>query len=75
MDRKGFNYAVEDLGFAVLDAIASRGGRFWMAHRNEVVPLGLTKEDGARYTRLAECQDTYYLFDLYNVDPDHVDAP
>lgn len=64
MDRKGFNYPADDAGIRTLDAIAARGGRYWIATPDDRIP-GL---DAAPYRRLASCGDGGYA--LYDLRPD-----
>ena len=64
MDRKGFNYPDEDLSIATLDAIAARGGRYWVVQRRELARGNLEQQADARYRRLAACDNAYYLYDL-----------
>jgi 4-amino-4-deoxy-L-arabinose transferase-like glycosyltransferase len=63
MDRKGFNYADEDLGIDVLDRIAARGGRYWIVHRGELGEA-LRAAVESRYRRIDQCDGEYTLFDL-----------
>ena len=64
MDRKGFNYANEDLRIETLDAIAARGGRYWVVGREELKQDDLERAANARYRRIAACRSLYYLYDL-----------
>jgi hypothetical protein len=64
MDRKGFNYATENLSIPTLDAIASRGGRWWIVARPELEEHRMVDQVNARYRRVAACDDRYYLYDL-----------
>lgn len=64
MDRKGFNYPVEDFSQRTLDALAARGGRYWIASPEDVVP----DVDSSRYRRVARCGDFEYA--LYDLRPD-----
>lgn len=65
MDRKGFNYADEDLSPATLDAIAARGGRYWIAAGWEIARKAGGREAAARLRRVAGCDgDRFVLFDL-----------
>jgi 4-amino-4-deoxy-L-arabinose transferase-like glycosyltransferase len=65
MDRKGFNYGKEEAGLPTLERIAARGGRFWIARRDELEQNGLGGLVDARYARLASCDDRYFLYDLH----------
>ena len=61
MDRKGFNYPVEDLSARTLDDLAARGGRYWIAGPED----RWSAIDTSRYRLLARCGDVEYaLFDL-----------
>lgn len=62
MDRKGFNYADEDLSIATLDRLASRGGEFWFATHAEVMQLGVDRIDGAGFRLVDSCDGKYDLF-------------
>jgi 4-amino-4-deoxy-L-arabinose transferase-like glycosyltransferase len=64
MDRKGFNYGKEELGLSTLQRIAARGGRFWIARRDELERNDLGRLVDARYARVATCDDSYFLYDL-----------
>ncbi len=63
MDRKGFNYGDDQLGIDTLDAIAARGGRYWMVSRYELDGDLRTRVE-QRYRRVADCADAYTLYDL-----------
>jgi hypothetical protein len=63
MDRKGFNYAIEEQGAAILERIAARGGRFWIARAEELALVDLERSAETRYRRLAAC-GSYLLYDL-----------
>jgi len=64
MDRKGFNFAIEEQGAATLERIAARGGRFWIAHKDELAHGELGRIVDTRYRRLAACDGSYFLYDL-----------
>ena len=64
MDRKGFNYGIEELGIETLDRLAMRGGRYWIAHRSELERDNLKALVNQRYRLVAECSLGYYLYDL-----------
>jgi hypothetical protein len=64
MDRKGFNYGTQELGIQTLERIATRGGRYWIARRDELERDDLKEQVNARYRRIADCHDRYYLYDL-----------
>ena len=64
MDRRGFNYGAEELGVASLDAIAARGGRYWVVERGELEQGGLAAQVDGRYRRLATCDLGFALYDL-----------
>ena len=63
MDRKGFNYPSEKLSIETLDAIAARGGRFWLSEPTELDDPALRAQAEQRYRLLARC-DGYALYDL-----------
>jgi hypothetical protein len=60
MDRHGFNYGDQDLSSAALDAIAARGGRYWIAENSELERV----DPEAHYRRLAVCDQGFALYDL-----------
>jgi len=64
MDRKGFNYGNEELSIDTLEAIAARGGRYWVVGREELVKYKREQSANAQYHRIATCDDAYYLYDL-----------
>lgn len=64
MDRRGFNYGAEELSIATLDAIAARGGRYWVANRGELADERFAAQVDGRYRRLAACADQFALYDL-----------
>ena len=64
MDRKGFNYPADDLSNQTLDAIAARGGRYWIATPVDTAP----ELDASRYRLLATCGDHEHV--LYDLRPD-----
>ena len=64
MDRKGFNYAEEELSIATLDRIAARGGRYWVVGRAELERSHLSDVADAHYRRVAACENRYDLYDL-----------
>lgn len=63
MDRRGFVYPEEDLAVGLLDDIARRGGRFWIASHDELDD-GLREVAEQRYRMVADCTGGYTLFDL-----------
>jgi hypothetical protein len=63
MDRQGFNYPKEEFGVAALDAIAARGGRYWLAQPPDLGDAAIRSEVERRYRLLARC-DGYALYDL-----------
>jgi hypothetical protein len=71
MDRKGFNYATENLSIPTLDAIASRGGRWWIVARPELEEHHMIDQANARYRRVAACDDRYYLTTCSPERPHH----
>lgn len=62
MDRKGFNYADEDLSIATLERLASRGGDFWFAAGAEVQQLGADQIGDAGFRLVDSCDGKYYLY-------------
>ncbi len=66
MDRKGFNYAPEDLSLETLENLRSRGGRFWVMRESEIstMPEGMMEAVEKRYTLLAHGPGGYRLYDL-----------
>jgi 4-amino-4-deoxy-L-arabinose transferase-like glycosyltransferase len=66
MDRKGFNYAVEEFNLETLDAIARRGGRYWFVADQEIKQAGLDEDVRARYQVVGECRGSFSVFDLFN---------
>ncbi len=66
MDRKGFNYALEDLNLEMLERIHSRGGRYWVMRESEIVgmPEGMMQEVERRFTLLSRGPGGYHLYDL-----------
>ena len=66
MDRKGFNYGVEEFSLETLDSIARRGGRFWFVAARDIEDAGLDMEVRSRYSLVGECRDMFLLFDLTN---------
>ena len=66
MDRKGFNYAPEDLRLETLEGLRNRGGRYWVMRESEIpgMPEGMMAEVEQRYTRIADGPGGYRLYDL-----------
>jgi 4-amino-4-deoxy-L-arabinose transferase-like glycosyltransferase len=64
MDRRGFNYGAEALSTATLEAIAARGGRYWVVEQGELERGDLAAQVDARYRRLATCDLGFALYDL-----------
>jgi hypothetical protein len=64
MDRKGFNYGTQELRIETLEKIAARGGRYWIVRHGELESGNLKELANTRYHRVAECGDSYYLYDL-----------
>lgn len=62
MDRKGFNYAAEDLQIAELDRLASRGADYWIASQTEVRQLGSRQIGAAGLHLVDSCGDKYHLY-------------
>jgi hypothetical protein len=56
MDRHGFSYPTDELRVELLDAIAKRGGRYWVAQPGELEDEGLRRSIAQRYPRVAECE-------------------
>lgn len=65
MDRKGFNYGVEEFSLETIDELAAKGGEFWFAPRLILKTSGLEEEFEKRYERVASCSQ--HGFDLYKV--------
>ena len=63
LDRKGFNYPVEEYSVAKLGEIAARGGRYWLAQPPDLENAGIRAEVEQRFRVLARC-DGYALYDL-----------
>jgi hypothetical protein len=70
MDRKGFNYAPEDLSLATLEELCSRGGRYWVMRESEIpgMPEGMIEEVEKRFVLLANGPGGYRLYDLKPAD-------
>ena len=64
MDRIGFNYATQELDVATLDALAARGGQYWIVTTGELRTAGLEDVVDRRYRQLAACGAAYRLYDL-----------
>jgi hypothetical protein len=64
MDRKGFSYGTRDFGIKKLEAIASRGGRYWLAYGSDFDSEQFRAEVGKRFRLIARCQDGFSLYDL-----------
>jgi hypothetical protein len=64
MDRKGFSYSPDELDVALLDHIAARGGRYWIARSAELARPALKSEVDARFTHVGVCQSKFHLYDL-----------
>lgn len=63
MDRRGFNYGLEEASVATLEEIAARGGRYWVAAEDELEE-GALKEAASHFNQLATCDRGYVLYDL-----------
>jgi hypothetical protein len=63
MDRKGFNYPREELSVATLEAIAAKGGRYWIAQPVDLGDAALRTQVESRFPLVARC-DGYALYDL-----------
>jgi hypothetical protein len=63
LDRKGFTYGNQELSITLLTAIASRGGRYWIAEADELRGP-LRQRVAERFRLLAQCEPGYYLYDL-----------
>jgi hypothetical protein len=63
LDRKGFTYGDQDLSIPVLNGIAARGGRYWIAEADELKGR-LGGDAPKRFRLLAQCQPGYYVYDL-----------
>jgi hypothetical protein len=75
MDRKGFNYGAEEFSLETIEAIARRGGRFWMVARGDLDDSGLRQEVIRRYDVVSTCEDTFWLVDLGARDRDVTAVP
>jgi 4-amino-4-deoxy-L-arabinose transferase-like glycosyltransferase len=64
MDRKGFNYAQEDLSLETLTNITMQGGRYWVMNIEEVTDKGKLASLTSHFHKIAECQNGYRLYDL-----------
>lgn len=64
MDRKGFVYPTETLSIPLLEGLARRGGRYWVASHAELAAHALRQAAIARFRVLADCPGGYTLFDL-----------
>jgi hypothetical protein len=63
LDRRGFTYGNEELSIPLLEGIARRGGRYWIAETDELGgALGAGVE--RRFRRLDRCDASYLLYDL-----------
>jgi len=63
LDRTGFSYGDEELSIPTLEAIARRGGRYWIADRGHL--RGDLRETAPRRFHLIDrCPDGYDLYDL-----------
>jgi hypothetical protein len=63
MDRKGWNYAIEDLSPGKLQALADAGARFWLAQPEDLEDRGFRGEVERKFTRVAS-SGRYELFQL-----------
>jgi 4-amino-4-deoxy-L-arabinose transferase-like glycosyltransferase len=70
MDRKGFNYGLEEQNIETLDRIAARGGRYWMVLRRDLEQEGL-RPAPQRYRLVAEYGEKYVLYDLSRGPEEH----
>lgn len=64
MDRKGFNYGLEDFGLDTLERIRARGGRYWFAETAELNRAGLAEQVARRYRLISGCGEEFRLYDL-----------
>ncbi len=69
MDRKGFIYPTEALSVPLLEQLARRGGRYWVASHGELAAHDLRGAAAARFRVLADCPGGYTLFDLGSPAP------
>jgi hypothetical protein len=65
MDRKGFNYGMQELSIDTLERIAARGGRYWIVRDDELQHGNLRAVADQRYHLVARCQSGYSLYDLH----------
>jgi hypothetical protein len=63
LDRRGFTYGNEELTIPLLEGMARRGGRYWIAETSELRDA-LGAAAGARFHLLARCDPGYVLYDL-----------
>ena len=64
MDRKGFSYPREQLSREMLEDLAQRGGRYWIAHPEELDPGRSGFEPDRHYRQVGACENGYRLYDL-----------
>jgi hypothetical protein len=64
MDPTGFIYPTETLSVPLLEQLARRGGRYWVASHDELAAHNLRQAAAARFRMLADCPGGYTLFDL-----------
>ncbi|MEW6744515.1 MAG: glycosyltransferase family 39 protein [Planctomycetota bacterium] len=64
MDRKGFVYGAEELSIETLDAIAARGGRYWIVSRDGLADAEFLSSVRRRYRLVAETHTGFCLYDL-----------
>ncbi|HLK10386.1 MAG TPA: glycosyltransferase family 39 protein [Candidatus Binatia bacterium] len=69
MDRKGFIYPTEELSLPLLEGIARRGGRYWVASHEELAAHHLQEAAARRFRAIADCPGGYTLFDLGGAAP------
>ena len=63
MDRKGWNYAIDDLSLAELQRLARAGGRFWLAQPEDLRDPEF-RDAVARSFRRVKSSGGFELFDL-----------
>ena len=75
MDRRGFSYPSEDLGFKTLDGLADRGGRYWIATQEELLRIGGREAVEQRYLWISDCRSYYSVFSLEGPSPGGAATP
>jgi hypothetical protein len=63
LDRRGFTYGNEELSIPLLQGIARRGGRYWIAETGELGDA-LGARAAQQFRLLDRCAAGYLLYDL-----------